>query len=1008
MNLITRLKQSFTRADASSEQHLPAGTGHKQADVEMPRENEDIYRHLVEQADDGIAIIQDEIIRYANPASLKILGYTPRETIGTPIARYIHPDALDEVIDRYQKRMSGKDVPSRYESAFLHKDGRKVPVEINASATFFNNKPADLVIVRDITERMLIEQVLRESEQKYRTLIENSSINLFILDRDGIFQTMNASGAALFGGKPADFIGKSLFDLNPRDIAEEYYESNRRTIETGIGHIYERDWDFPTGRKTMLVTEQVLKDTNGNNIALQSSSIDITERKQAEEAIRENEHFITATLDDLVTFASVLKPDGEIIYSNNTGLKLIGKSIEQVRGVKFCDMDWWTYSPETQRLIREDLERCAAGERILREVEVYTQDGYIWIEFSIHPVFDENGAVKYLIPEGRDVTTSKRSRDALRESEERFSKAFRSSPNLMAISTLTDGRLIDVNNAFCAATGHSREDVINRTVSDIDLWADPGQRLVMVEKIQLNGRIHNMEVDLQTKSGEIRHILFAGETATLDGEPRLISVVTDVTERKLLEQALQESNRQLNTQNEELRASEEALKSEIMATNKARAYSEGLINSMSDGLIVLDMQGTVIDINDGYAKMIGFKKGEIVGMPLRKLAGAIGQLSSGEFETGFSRIDQFLSGGEIEDTEIAFLTISGEPRNASVSYRIVRTPEGQPLMVLLALRDITEHKQMEEKLRHSEEHFRAIFEQSTSGKCLVTPDGKFLMVNDSFAAMLGYNKQELSGLNFADITHPDDLDETKKCVRCLLAGERETYRAEIRYIHHQGHTVWTIAGTTLLRDSKGAPQCFMVSVQDITERQRAEQALHASEANFRNSLESSPLGVRIVSTNGDFLYINRTLLNIYGYDSVEEFKNIPLEKRYTPESYAAVEERKRKRRRGEFIPLDYEVDIVRKNGEIRHLLTHTSEVLWNGEKQFQTVYEDITERKQAEENIRHTNIELEKAFEQLNASQEQLLQSAKLAAVGELVAGVAHEINNPLMAISGYAQLLLD
>ncbi|MDD5094268.1 MAG: PAS domain S-box protein [Dehalococcoidia bacterium] len=133
MNLITRLKHPFTRAGACPKQHFSAGTGRKQAEVEKAP-----YRNLVEQADDGICIIQDAIIRYANPASLKI--------IGTPIARYVHPDALDAVMVRYQKRMSGKDAPSRYESAFVHRDDRKVPVEINASATSFNNKPADLVI----------------------------------------------------------------------------------------------------------------------------------------------------------------------------------------------------------------------------------------------------------------------------------------------------------------------------------------------------------------------------------------------------------------------------------------------------------------------------------------------------------------------------------------------------------------------------------------------------------------------------------------------------------------------------------------------------------------------------------------------------------------------------------------------------------------------------------------------------------------------------------------------
>ena len=139
--------------------------------------------------------------------------------------------------------------------------------------------------------------------------------------------------------------------------------------------------------------------------------------------------------------------------------------------------------------------------------------------------------------------------------------------------------------------------------------------------------------------------------------------------------------------------------------------------------------------------------------------------------------------------------------------------------------------------------------------------------------------------------------------------------------------------------------------RNITERKQAEEALHLEKENFRHSLDDSPLGVRIATIEGNTIYANQTLLNFYGYDSLEELQKTPLKDRYTPESYAQAQKRKHQRERGDLSATDYEISIVRKNGEIRHLQVFRKEVLWDGVRQFQVIYNDITERKQAEEKL---------------------------------------------------------
>ncbi|HPV42804.1 MAG TPA: PAS domain S-box protein [Spirochaetota bacterium] len=145
-----------------------------------------------------------------------------------------------------------------------------------------------------------------------------------------------------------------------------------------------------------------------------------------------------------------------------------------------------------------------------------------------------------------------------------------------------------------------------------------------------------------------------------------------------------------------------------------------------------------------------------------------------------------------------------------------------------------------EELRESEEKFRSIFEYSTEGKSLIAPDGRLLQVNRAFADMLGYSIEEMQKVDFVRLTHPEDLAESRECVRLLLAGERDRYRMEKRYIHRNGSVVWADVSTTLHRNGAGAPEYFITSINNITERKRAEEKIREKDILFRKLSDSLP------------------------------------------------------------------------------------------------------------------------------------------------------------------------
>ncbi len=278
---------------------------------EALQESEDKYREVVERANDAIAIIQDLVIQYANPRSSEILGYSFDELVDTPMPNYIHPDELHRTVKNYKQRMAGEDVENIYETKLVHKDSSVVNVEINAGLITYHGRPADLVIIRDISERKLAEEELMQSEKNYKTLFESTLDSLVVVDATTKKALLcNQNYARLYGANSVDeIIGHHAFEfLHPDDrdrvlntIMDDIFENRQRQI-------HDRNTKTNDGKEIWISAVGTRIKYEGKTAGLVSVR-DVTERKSIDEELKHTLVELERSNADLEQFAYIASHD---------------------------------------------------------------------------------------------------------------------------------------------------------------------------------------------------------------------------------------------------------------------------------------------------------------------------------------------------------------------------------------------------------------------------------------------------------------------------------------------------------------------------------------------------------------------------------------------------------------------------------------------------------------------------------------------------------------------------
>ena len=784
------------------------------AEPEPPESNRDKFQPTLDMITNNMSDMirvtdMQGVILYASPSHERILGYKPEDRVDKSGFDLLHPDDAERIAGVFFEGLDHKK-PIKVEYRVRHAEGHYVWLETVGDLLRDDRGEALAVIMssRDITDRKREEEIRRETEERYRELVEHANDIVFQTDNAGYFTFVNPAALRVTGYEEKEMIGKHYLTFIRPDTRSEAMRFFGRQFVKRIPNTY---YEYPImtkdGREIWLGENTQLIVRDAEVVAFQSVARDISDRKNMEKALRESEDRFYNLFQQM--------NGGVAIYEAVDG------------GKDFIFRDFNQAAERMERIGKEEL----LGSRVTEVFPGVRDHGLLDVFRRVwrtgHPedhdisLYRDNrisGWRKnhvYKLPSGEivaiyeDVTEQKQAEEMLRESEAKLKAIFDTVRTGILIIDQGAQIILEVNQTAMEMIGLPKERIIGQVCHSLVCPTDVGKCPIK----DLGQSVDHSERKLLCADGHSKDILKTVYPITLKGRDCYIESFIDISERK--------------------RAEEELQKHEIKMSSIFRATPVGI------GMVI---DRVIREVNETFCSMTGYSRRELLGQDARMVYPTqedydyvgrekyrqIREKNTGIVETRWKKKD-----GTVIDVLLSSTQID---------------PDDPAKGVTFAALDITDRKRTEEALKDSEHKYRLVVENAAEA-ILIAQDGMLQYANPITSGLLGYSVEELASKPFIEFIHPEDRQELQAAHIRRMKGEEPRPVKQFRVICKDGSIRWADSNAVLIQwMEKPATLNFMT---DITERKKAEEELDKSFARLRDTLEATVRAIAVTVETRD-------------------------------------------------------------------------------------------------------------------------------------------------------------